>query len=240
MGCDGYDGEYVETAETTDIGEVIDGTNDAYDSTAYEAKADSDENDMSDIESGETGADTNAEGGADVGEGQKYESNSVINEDGERFRTDDNGERYMDYDKEAGKWSLKENTAYEVNGYKYETDDKGRIEHVEGDLYLKDGDRASLNADVEDMEEMDDRGHIIADRFNGSNRIDNLVAQNSEVNRGEYKSLENELAKAVDEGHDVHVEYEVYYDEESESKRPEEITVKYTIDGVTNTRTFEN
>ena len=146
----------------------------------------------------------------------------------------------MDYDKEQGKWSLKENTTYEVNGYKYETDDKGRIEHVEGDLYMKDGERSSLNATVEDMEENDDRGHIVADRFNGSNRIDNLIAQDSGINRGEYKALENELAKAVDEGHDVHVEYEIYYDEESDSKRPEEITVKYTVDGVTKSRTFDN
>lgn len=217
----GYDGDCSETtdtseatADTTDTGELTDGVTDAYDGTAYEGK----------VDSGEKG----------------YESNAVINEDGERFRTDDNGERYMDYDKENGKWTLKENTAYEVNGYKYETDDNGRIEHVEGNLYMKDGDRASLNADVEDMEEGDDRGHIVADRFNGSNKIDNLVAQSSEVNRGEYKALENELAKAVDEGHDVHVEYEIYYDEESESKRPEEITVKYTIDGVTKTRIFEN
>ena len=40
----------------------------------------------------------------------------------------------------------------------------------------------------------DDGGHLIGARFGGHSGIENLDAQNSRLNRGEYKAMENELA----------------------------------------------
>lgn len=160
---------------------------------------------------------------------------AITTEEG-KVRTDDNGKVHM-Y-REDGQWKLMPNCEYTSQGYDYQTDDKGRITHVEGTLRLSDESRKSLNAKVEDMEESDQRGHIIADRFDASNRIDNLVPQLAEVNQGEYKALENKMADAVADGHTVDVEYDVLY--EDDSKRPTGIYVQYWIDGQYADQIFDN
>lgn len=144
----------------------------------------------------------------------------------------------MHYDADNGQWKLNPNMAYRSNGYDYTTDDKGRIIHAEGDLRLKDGDRSPLNAKVEDMQPGDDRGHIIGDRFDGSNKIDNLLPQLSNVNRGEFKAHEGQLSKALDEGKPVHVSYDLSYGDDS--KRPNGLIADYTIGNDRSVRIFEN
>lgn len=171
----------------------------------------------------------------------KYESQSCITIDGDRFRTDDNGNIHMYYDKDVKSWKMMPNTAYESNGYKYKTDANGDIVHAEGQLHLSEGDRKPLNDKVEGITEDDDRGHIFADRFDGSNHRDNLFPQLSEENRGEYKAMENELAKAVEDGKEVTMSVELIYPENGESEhRPDEVNVVYTIDGEEFNRTFDN
>ena len=192
---------------------------------------------LSDAEKENTGAD-----GTDskVESGEKtsdYPAQSRVNIDGELYRTDDNGDIHMYYDKENKQWCMMPNAEYESHGYKYKTDADGNIVHAEGKLRLSD-ERKALNDKVEGVEEGDDRGHIIADRFDASNHRDNLVPQLSEVNRGEYKKLENELADAAAKGKDVKASYDLEYSENS--KRPDSITVNYSINNEYFSKTFDN
>lgn len=142
---------------------------------------------------------------------------------------------------------LKPNEQYEVNGYAYETDSKGRIKHCEGTLRLEQGER-SLQAQrsvggedrhtgdgIEyDPKDKDDGGHLIATRFGGSGEIDNLVAQNYNLNRGEYKKMENSWAKTLEEKneageqkYDVHVEIKPVY--RGSDQRPGAFIINETI-----------
>ena len=57
------------------------------------------------------------------------------------------------------------------------------------------------------MGDNDQRGHIIADIFGGSNQNDNLVAQLQPVNQGSYKILENCLADLSRSQNQVHGNY---------------------------------
>lgn len=154
--------------------------------------------------------------------------NSRITVDGTRYYTDDNGHAHMVYNRENHQWDLIPNNSYERNGYTYKTDDRGRISHVEASLELSSDERGAMNARVTDMRDGDDRGHIVAARYNGSNGIDNLAPQMSEVNRGEYKALENMLARERSAGHEVYAEYDLLY--EDASGRPNAFVVSYRID----------
>ena len=50
------------------------------------------------------------------------------------------------------------------------------------------------SVDKGDMRKTDDRGHLIADRFNGSGGIENLVPMDSDLNQhGDYMKMENTL-----------------------------------------------
>lgn len=88
-------------------------------------------------------------------------------------------------------------------------------------------------------EDGDEGGHLIGARFNGPSDAFNLVPQNANLNRGEWKAMENEWARAVDAKKKVQVEIKpLYYDD---TKRPEYFSVTYTIDGVVQPlRYFEN
>ena len=85
----------------------------------------------------------------------------------------------------------------------------------------------------------DDKGHIIGDQLDGSNGMENIVAQDSGINQGAYKNLENNIAKAVKEGHDVGIKVEPIYGDKL-SYRPTEIKYTYTIDGEKNITLFPN
>jgi len=101
------------------------------------------------------------------------------------------------------KYKLKSSERYESNGYNYETDKHGRITHCDGTLRLdSQNDRntyAQRKAGGEDRhlgktkgEGKDDGGHLIGRRFGGSKELDNMVAQDSHLNRSEYKKMEND------------------------------------------------
>ena len=155
----------------------------------------------------------------------------------EDIRKDDNGEVYRVGDE------LKPNTTYEVNGYKYETDEKGRIVSAEGELQTKDHEgRLEMDSrnqvDKGDMKPTDDRGHLIADMFNGSGGIENVVPMEAKLNQGDYKALECTLADAVKDGAKVYFKVEPIY--QGNSTRPSEFKVTYSIDGDKTTRVFKN
>lgn len=76
-----------------------------------------------------------------------------------------------------------------------------------------------------------DGGHLIASIFGGSGKIDNMVAMNSNVNRGAYKQLENLWASTLKSGGNVKVNVSPIY--AGNSQRPQKINIMYTINGRT-------
>lgn len=84
----------------------------------------------------------------------------------------------------------------------------------------------------------DHAGHLAGDRFGGSPEINNLVSQLSDVNLSDYKKLENQWAKALEEGKDVSVNVKVNYI--GDSLRPDSFDVRYTIDGFPFSRRIKN
>lgn len=158
--------------------------------------------------------------------------------DGTTYYYDDNGNLYRIDD------DLLPNSEYELNGYNYTTDDMGRITNVEGTLHMKDREgRLTIRDSLEsigkgDEKETDDRGHLIGDQFDGTNGLENMIPQDADINRKDFKNFENELAGCVKDGKDVKVEIEVVYD--GDSRRPSDIVVKYTIDGEENVKIFPN
>ena len=152
--------------------------------------------------------------------------------------TDDNNKAYRVNDR------LIPNNTYEINGYKYETDQKERIKSVEGKLQLKQhNDRLTIKDKMSDIgkgyeKNTDDRFHLIGDNLNGSNGMENMVAGDAKLNRGEYNKLEQQLAKAVSEGKDVYMKVDMNYP--GKSFRPDSFLVNYSIDGEQRIKVFSN
>ena len=151
---------------------------------------------------------------------------------------DDNGVKYREGER------LLPETAYEKNGYQYETDDKGRIISAEGKLRIRDADYdREMEPGVRQFEgqeykENDERGHLIGHQFEGSDKLENLVPMDGELNRGDFARLENTLADAVKDGADVRLKVEPTY--EGDSARPSEFRVSYSIDGDYDVTVFKN
>lgn len=158
--------------------------------------------------------------------------------DGKTYYYDDNGKLYRVEN------NLAPNTEYEINGYKYKTDSQGRIISAEGTIHMKNREgRMPIKDSMEDIgkgdqKEGDDRGHLIADQFDGSNGLENMIPQDSNINRNDFKNFENELAKEVKDGKEVTVKIETIY--EGDSKRPAAIVVTYSIEGEESVRVFPN
>lgn len=151
-----------------------------------------------------------------------------------KISVDDNSKPY------AENGELLPNAEYVLNGNKYVTDDKGRIIQVEGklDLPSETTERPKL-PDTPDRKESDDRGHLVAREFGGSDEIGNLVSMDSEVNRnGDFRKLELELKQAIKDGSEVSIKTDVVYD--GDSKRPSAFKVTYTIDGEAYLKTIIN
>lgn len=164
------------------------------------------------------------------------------NEDGGNIKLkdiDDNGNKFREGD------NLLPNTEFEVNGYKYKTDDQGRVVSAEGKLQVKDHEERGTIKESRsavgkgEMRDTDDRGHLIADRFNGSGGLENLVPMDYDLNRrGDYWKMENTLAEAVQDGAKVEFKVEPIY--EKNSYRPTEFRVTYSIDGEKDMMVFKN
>lgn len=173
----------------------------------------------------------------EIGENNVLHPNTFYNLDGERHYIDDNGKVYRVNN------DLVANNAYEIHGYKYETDDQGRIVSAEGKLQLKDHDNYRNIKDSRekigkgDEKKTDDRGHIIGDQFNGSNGMENIVAQDHKANL-KFKNLENQLAKELKMGNDVHMRVDLDYP--GISYRPDSFLVNYSIDGEEFVEIFPN
>lgn len=171
-------------------------------------------------------------------ENENIENPWQENVDGKTYYYDDNGKLYRIEN------DLAPNSEYEINGYKYTTDEQGRIVSAEGALHMKDREgRLPIKDSIEDIgkgdqKEGDDRGHLIGDQFDGSNGLENMIPQDANINRNDFKNFENELAKEVKDGKDVKVKIEPVYD--GDSRRPDAIVVTYSIDGEESVRVFPN
>ncbi|MEK4376929.1 T7SS effector LXG polymorphic toxin [Bacillus sp. FSL R5-0434] len=146
------------------------------------------------------------------------------------------------YGEHYAKWSrkkvLKPNVEYKTKeGYTYNTDNYGRITKVEADLQLGEAKRnqyAQSNAGKpQDRLPDDDGGHLIGSQFRGSGELDNLVAQNSQINRsgGEWYKMETEWAAALKEEPPRKVSVRIRPKYLGDSLRPDSFEVIYRIEG---------
>ena len=158
---------------------------------------------------------------------KNIEPNNSYTINGNTYETDDNGNAY----KTNGE--LNPNTGYTVNGISYTTDSAGRIVSWEGNPgYNPEADRdgeAQTEAGGEDRKEGDDGGHLVARVLDGPPGKENIVPMRATINRGDYKKTENEIAKAKQEGKDVHDSGTIIY--KDGSTRPSMIVREYSIDG---------
>ena len=166
-------------------------------------------------------------------------------------KTDDNGEIYqitsVDLEGKRETNNLP-NKNVKLGGYEYKTDEFGRTIVAKGHLQEKNHDgRRKINDSMDDIgkgdqKETDNRGHIIADKFNGLPDLINLVPQDSTLNseNGDYNKLEKTLKDAVDQGKKVTLQVDVKYDENDVSHRPIGFYIRYTVNGKYRERYFKN
>jgi hypothetical protein len=150
---------------------------------------------------------------------------------------DDNGNKFREGD------NILPNNEFEVNGYKYKTDGEGRTISAEGKLKMRSPDyerntEEVRNIGTQEYKPTDDRGHLIGHQFGGSDRLENLVPMDADLNRKDYYKVESTLAEAVKDGADVRLKVEPIY--EGDSTRPSEFRVTYSIDGDRETVVFRN
>ena len=134
---------------------------------------------------------------------------------------------------------LRPNAIYQKNDYTYQTDEWGRPVLISGQLELEEGTRSPQQTEIGKLgEEGDEGGHLIATRFDGPPDAFNIVPQNANLNRGEWKSMENEWAEALTNGSEVEVAIEAVHGDDS--IRPARFEVVYQIDGEIYQKVFEN
>lgn len=164
------------------------------------------------------------------------EPNSTYECDGNTFATDDNGKTY----KKDGE--LLPNTEYTVNGNRYKTDESGHpISCDSNPVYTDDGSRnikEQKESGGEERLDDDDGGHIIAKILGGAEGTENLVPMRRTINRGDYKKMENEIARALQEGKQVTIHIDLTYN--GNSQRPSKIHAEYIIEGKKTVVEFDN
>lgn len=130
---------------------------------------------------------------------------------------------------------LKANITYNIGGHTYCTDDLGRITKVSFDGLKVKPEGTARETIADGMKEIgkgfakatDDRGHLIADRFYGDNSLANIIAEDSTVNRGVIKQIENAWAECIQQGGNVSGTIEISY--KGSSFRPDSLTYLYDM-----------
>lgn len=172
--------------------------------------------------------------GTDPGRSDGVDSSAET--DGNIYEKDDNGTIF----KVNGE--LKPDTEYCIDDVVYKTDAQGRIISCDGNARQTPEGERDLKAQKEvggkDRREGDQGGHILSRILGGAKGIENLLPIRGTINSGPYKAMENEMNQALDKGKDVPIHVEVKY--EGDSKRPDIITVRYTIDGKETVAEYDN
>lgn len=150
-----------------------------------------------------------------------------------KLKLDDNGKTY------SQNGDLVPNNEYRLNGYTYRTDEMGRITQVDGKIQLPQEkvDRDNL-PEIKDRRETDHKGHLIAHELGGADTEGNLVSMDGKLNQGEYRKMENEIKRNVEEGKDVRVNIEAEY--RDDSHRPSSFNMSIDIDGEHTEKVFIN
>jgi hypothetical protein len=134
---------------------------------------------------------------------------------------------------------LQSDTVYQKNDYEFKTDGQGRPAEVSGKLELEEGVRSPEQTRIGKRGEVgDEGGHLIATRFDGPSDAFNIVPQDANLNRGDWKEMENEWANNIKEGRDVKVLVEPVYD--NKSIRPARFDVVYQVDDQIHQKAFVN
>ena len=126
------------------------------------------------------------------------------------------------------------NLTYKIGDAVYKTDSSGRLIEAAFDKLQLKGDRGRFPI-LDSMEVIgkgdaltnDERGHLIADLFNGNNTIANIVPMSGTVNKGAVKNIETKWAQALKNGKNVKGSILISYD--GSSFRPSSFTYKYNI-----------
>lgn len=149
---------------------------------------------------------------------------------------DDNDNEYI----ADGK--LLSNTKYNLNGNEYKTDENGRIISCESTPRRTPENLRDNNAQVavggENRMSGDQGGHIVGRDMGGNAGLGNLVAMDSRINQSDYKRMENDVKKALDERENVNVKTDIEYSGPSE--RPDKLATTVTADGKDTVYTFDN
>lgn len=135
---------------------------------------------------------------------------------------------------------LPRSASYSYNGYRWTTDTFGQVSRVEGVLRL---DRSVRHARHQRAaghagDALDEGGHLIAARFGGFGSGPNLIPQPLNLNRGEWKLMENTWASLLEEGKEVRVVIELA--SKTGDVRPDAVHVRFWVDGELHERAFEN
>ncbi|MBT2187905.1 LysM peptidoglycan-binding domain-containing protein [Sphingobium nicotianae] len=121
----------------------------------------------------------------------------------------------------------------ELNGYRYSIDRIGRVQNVHGEIPSEAEEKRSRKVQAEaggkDRLRTDDGGHYIASRFGGAPVPINHFPQDSGINRGQYRVIENQWDEARKAGKRVTVDITPHYS--GASLRPDRLDVVWYIDG---------
>ena len=128
------------------------------------------------------------------------------------------------------------------NGYRFTIDARGRVVDIEGDVSVNPNQGrnkgAQLRAGGPDRLSTDDGGHFVGRALNGPLDDFNHFAQDSHINRGAYRTLEDALRRDVEGGAQVRIRIRPTYP--GTSLRPNGITVDYWVNGVPDRVRFTN
>lgn len=118
--------------------------------------------------------------------------------------------------------------------FRYKTDEHGRVVKAAttlGIVDLKHPRSKHAQRTLEGKQLGDDAGHLFARIFKGPGQKINLVPMEAlGVNRGKYKSLESKWRDAIEDGHEVMVEVELFYPDNS--RRPRLLVIDYAYGDV--------
>lgn len=167
---------------------------------------------------------------------QPHEPNSEYKIGEDTYETDDMGNTYKKNS------VLFPNSEYIVNGNTYRTDENGNKVSCDAEPEISEEGKRNIaeqrEVGGEDRREGDQGGHIIARVLGGAEGEENLIPMRGTINQGDYKKMELEIIRALEEGKQVGIHIDIDYD--GESSRPTKITAEYTIDGKKTEVVFDN
>lgn len=145
-----------------------------------------------------------------------YYTREVIREDSKHYKT---------------KGYLHPNTVIYKGDFTAWTDSLGRTSLVKmTDVKFREGQRKRIDlVKGEHYRSGDERGHLIADRFQGPSTPENIVPQSKNINHQQMIKLENHIADLVSQGKKV--DYQVQVNHIGKDRRPSSLVPKVTCDG---------